>query len=322
MRGLENDDTKPSHKRVMPTVILGVILLVSIGLMYFDHTSNTFQPLRDTISVAIEPLQAAAQLPASAWQFVDRHLHRDQVLAENKELKQRLLLLRGQLQKLAALQAENDRIRALIQSPIASRSNTLIAEILDISPGPYRHVVTIDKGSPDGVAKGETVVDATGIMGQIIQTSFASSTAILITDANQGIPVEINRTGLQTIAQGTGKADTLSLPFLPANADVKAGDLLVSSGLGGRYPPNYPVAKVTRVTHPTGSDFLAVQATPTASMNHGREVLIVASGNRPEAQRAHAANPAVPGSTTNTGKQPRQSRPEQQDAPAQQHNAP
>ncbi|MES1944871.1 rod shape-determining protein MreC [Salinisphaera sp. PC39] len=275
MRGLSDDNISLFPRGPSPSIKIVLILVLSLGLMFLDHSRDTLQPVRSSLATVLQPLQIAAELPSDAADFVTHYLDRDELIAENEALSQQVLLLRARLQKLAALEAENDRIRALLSSARSLDEEVLIAEILSVSPDPYRHYVNLNKGEADGVFPGQALVDANGIMGQVTQVNAMGSTAIMITDPNHGIPVEFNRTGLQTIAQGTGKSERLLLPFLPANADVVEGDLLVSSGLGGRYPAGYPVARVSEVTHQPGDEFLTVIAEPTASLNRGREVLLV-----------------------------------------------
>lgn len=275
MRGLSKNDTELFPKGPPPSIKIVLLLILSLALMVWDHGHDTLQPLRSSIATVLQPLQFAAEMPSDAADLISDYFGRDNLIAENEALSRQVLLLRAKLQKLAALEAENDRIRALLSSARSLDEKVLIAEILSVSPDPYRHYVNLDKGRLDGVFPGQALVDANGIMGQVTSVNAMGSTAIMITDPNHGIPVEFNRTGLQTIAQGTGKSKRLLLPFLPANADVRKGDLLVSSGLGGHYPAGYPVAEVTEVSHEPGDEFLTVVAEPTAGLNRGREVLLV-----------------------------------------------
>ncbi|MES1925810.1 rod shape-determining protein MreC [Salinisphaera sp. T31B1] len=276
MRGLTDDDKTPLlNRRVAPGIKIVIIIVVSIVLMMVDHAHDSLAPVRSTLAVALQPIQIAAELPGELTEYLGRYFDRGELIADNEALSQKVLLLKVRLQKLAALEAENERIRALLASASSLDQNVLIARILSVTPDPYRHYIKLNKGSADGVFVGQALVDANGIMGQVTDVTPLDSRAILITDANHGIPVEINRTGLQTIAQGTGKSDELRLPFLANNSDIKAGDLLVSSGLGGRYPAGYPVARISTVTHQPGDEFLDVIAQPTAHLNRGREVLLV-----------------------------------------------
>lgn len=276
MRGLPNDD-KPGvlGARVAPGVTILAIVIVSITLMMVDRAHNSLSGLRSSLAVVLEPLQIAAELPGGTVDYLQQYFDRGELIHDNRQLKQQVLLLQGRLQKLAALQAENARIRALLASASALDQNVLIARILSISPDPYRQYVKLNKGSVDGVFVGQALIDAHGIMGQVTDVTPLGSRALLISDANNGIPVAINRTGLQTIAQGTGRSAELKLPFLANNADVQVGDLLVSSGLGGRYPGNYPVARVVQVAHNPGEEFLDVTAQPAAELDRGREALLV-----------------------------------------------
>ncbi|RJS94646.1 rod shape-determining protein MreC [Salinisphaera sp. Q1T1-3] len=295
MLGLSDDD-KPRvlGRRVAPGLAIVLIAIASIGVMMLDNNSNRLDRVRDALSVVVQPVQMAAEWPGRALGYLDRYFNRGALIRENDQLRQKNLLLQGRLQRLAALEAENERIRALLASASALDQNVLIARILSVSPDPYRQYVKLNKGSTDGVFVGQALIDAHGIMGQVTNVSPLSSRAILISDPNNGVPVEINRTGLQTIAQGTGHSEELTLPFLPNNADVQVGDLLVSSGLGGRYPADYPVARVTAVNHRPGGDFLDVTAAPTAELDRGREALLVWSTHQQSSDTdgADGADPA------------------------------
>ncbi|MES1929490.1 rod shape-determining protein MreC [Salinisphaera dokdonensis CL-ES53] len=280
MRGLAEDDKTPFlGRRITPGIRIVAIAVISIILMMVDHASTSLTPVRSTLAVATQPIQMIAEMPGEVAHYLGRYFDRGQLITENEALEQKVLLLQARLQRLASLQAENERIRALLASASSLDQNVLIARILSVSPDPYRHYIKLNKGSSDGVFVGQALVDANGIMGQITDVTPLDSRAILITDANHGIPVEINRTGLQTIAQGSGKTDELRLPFLANNSDIRADDLLVTSGLGGRYPAGYPVAHVTSVVHQPGDEFLDVVANPTAHLNRGREVLLVWTSN-------------------------------------------
>jgi rod shape-determining protein MreC len=199
--------------------------------------------------------------------------------AENRALRLQILQQNGELLRLHAIEAENLRIRALLASSTVLHDRVSIAEVLQISQDPYRHQILLNKGSTDGVYKGQALVDSFGVMGQIIQVNPDTAVALLINDPDHGIPVEVNRTGLQTIAVGRGDGEALSLPYLPGNADVKVGDLLVSSALGSRFPAGYPVGQVYQVHRPPGENFMEALAYPSAHLNQGRQVLLVWSHN-------------------------------------------
>ena len=248
---------------------------LSVGLMVTDHRDDArLQPVREWTARALQPLLWLASLPQATVNLGDHLRSRQDLLAENQDLHRKQLELDGRLLRMDALEAENARIRELLSSAASLQTRVLIAEILRVDQNPYRQIV-LNKGERDGVYKGQAVVDAEGIMGQVIEVNPGSSVALLVTDSDIGVPVEINRTGLQTIALGRGDGQTLSLPYLPGNADVKVGDLLVSSGLGGRYPPGYPFGRISELRHPAGENFMEGIAYPSARLNQGHQALLV-----------------------------------------------
>ena len=251
------------------------LLAICGSLIYFDFQTPKLAPLRSTLALALSPVLWVASLPqhfSDASGYLDS---RDKLAEENKQLRDRQFQLEAKLQKFQALEAENHRIRELLASAKNLQENVLITEIIAANQDPYRHQITLNKGARDQVYRGQALVDATGVMGQIIQVNPTTSVALLITDPDHGIPVEINRTGLQTIALGRGDGHGLSLPYLPGNADVKVCDLLVSSGLGGRFPAGYPVGEIHELRHAGGESFMEAIAYPKAHLNQGRQALLV-----------------------------------------------
>jgi len=296
VRGLTDDDKLPLLSRRFPAGLKVVlIVIISITLMSIDNGYKLMAPVRGSLAVALQPLQTMAELPADMLDYISRYTDRGKLIERNEALAEKLLLLQGRLQKFAALKAENERMRTLLDSAHALEQDVLIAGILSVSPSPYQHYMMLDKGSLDGVIEGQALIDANGIMGQVVSVTPMSSRAILITDAGHAIPVQNNRTGLRTIVEGTGKSDLLHLPFLPKNANIEVGDLLVTSGLGGRYPANFPVATVSKITHPRGSEFLDVIAYPTARLKHGGEVLLIRENDdKRRALQATIPDPTLP----------------------------
>ena len=256
-----------------------LLVLVSLLLMTLDHRQHHLSTLRNGLAYMVAPVQYLVDMPVNMVQWLSENLSsRQTLLEENSRLRAQRLLLEAQIQKTAALERENRRLRELLGSSFKVADRVLIAEIYKVDLDPYKHLVRINKGSGDDVYIDQPVLDADGVMGQVIEVTPVYSTARLITDPNQVIPVQVNRNGLRTIATGTGKRDQLELPYLPNNADIRKGDLLVTSGLGGIYPFGYPVAIVTRVKTDPGSPFALVTATPTAHLDRSREVLLVWSG--------------------------------------------
>ena len=274
------------------TTRLVVFSLLSIVLMMVDHRQHSLEGLRGTLSVVVYPLQYMVNAPIQATRWLNRSLAtHHHLLEENDKLRAQDLLLKARLQKLAALEAENQRLRQLLGSSVKLGDQVLIAELLAVNTDPYTHEIVINKGSDAGVYTGQPVLDADGVMGQVVHAGPLTSNVLLITDPNQAVPVQDNRNGLRTIAVGTG-SDLLSLPYLPNNADIRVGDLLVTSGLGGYYPFGYPVAVVKRVERNPSHSFAVVSAAPTAHLNRSREVLLVM--NRPPSRQTTGAARTVP----------------------------
>lgn len=244
-------------------------------MIFTDQHGTSLKPLREYAAWAASPLVWIASLPHNAVKVGAGVKTRDTLERENLELHEKQLLLQAKLQKFEALEAENYRIRELLASSKNLQDHVLIAEIIAVSQDPYRHQITLNKGSNDKVYRGQALIDASGIMGQVVEVGPSTSQALLITDPDHGIPVEINRTGLQTIALGLGDGQGLKLPFLPSNADVKVGDLLVSSALGGRFPAGYPVGQIYNVKNTAGEHFMEAVAYPSAKLNQGRQALLV-----------------------------------------------
>lgn len=266
-------------------------------MIYTDQRDDSLKPLREYTAWVVSPVVWVASLPHNAVKVGAGVKTRDTLEAENLYLREQQLLLQAKLQKLEALEAENHRIRELLASSKSLQDHVLIAEIIAVSQDPYRHQITLNKGTRDKVYRGQALIDATGIMGQVVEVGPSTSQALLITDPDHGIPVEINRTGLQTIALGLGDGQGLKLPFLPSNADVKVGDLLVSSALGGRFPAGYPVGQIYNVKNLAGEHFMEAVAYPSAKLNQGRQALLVWSEHKSTpvpAAVVEGATPATP----------------------------
>jgi len=244
--------------------------------MALDHRWHHLETIRSALSTVVYPLQYVVDLPASIGNWATDSLDsRTSLVGENGRLKQQNLMLRARLQKFEALEAENSRLRDLLQSSARVGVRVQIGELLAVDMDPFKRLITLNRGSNDGVAYGQPLLDADGIMGQVVHVSPLTSTAMLITDPSHAIPVQVNRNGLRAIALGNGSPDHLEVPNLPNNADVREGDLLVSSGLGGRFPPGYPVARISVVRKDPSRPFAEVVAAPTAQLERSREVLLV-----------------------------------------------
>jgi rod shape-determining protein MreC len=259
---------------------LGLRLLVlaaaAAGLMVADHRQHHLAAIRDGVATLAYPIQWAVSAPVQAWDAMrESFATRTRVQAENVKLASDNLVLRLKLLRFDSLEQENQRLRAARESSSRAVQRTLVAEILRVDLDPFRQRVLVNKGTRAGVFRGQAAIDANGIFGQVTRAGPLSAEIILITDPEHAIPVQVNRTGARSIALGTGRSGLLSLPYLPQNTDVIVGDLLVSSGLGGVYPPGYPVAKVASVVRDPGQPLLAVEAEPLAGLDRVPEVLLV-----------------------------------------------
>jgi len=283
------DSEARSYRNASPGLAFFLTATLSLVLMFVDHRGDYLGQIRTWLSAAIYPLQVAINSPAAGLHWMqDNFALRSTLIDDNAALRKQALIQAAQLQRMAALQAENQRFRALLDSRSRIPDRMTVAEILAVDMDPLRHRIVLNKGSPQGTYAGQVLLDATGVVGQIMRDQIYTSEAILITDPDHAIPVEVVRNGMRTIAVGTGALDQLSLPFLTRNADVKAGDLLVTSGLGGRFPAGYPVGTITAVDGSEGDAFLEVTAKPAANLDRLHEVLLVFSPEAEAPTRAEA----------------------------------
>ncbi len=235
-----------------------------------------FQPVQGGLSLLATPFYWTADLPRRVLGGIGESLSsRQHLLAENARLNNENLILQARIQRMVSLSAENARLRALLNSSALVDDTVLVAELLSVSPAPQRHEVVINRGARDGVYEGQPVIDADGLVGQVTQVSHAWSRVLLISDATHAVPVQVNRNGVRSVAEGSGRIDELQLVHVAATTDIQEGDLLVSSGLGGRFPAGYPVAVVSQVKEDPGQPFLQVTARPRAELNRSRHLLLV-----------------------------------------------
>ncbi len=277
-----------------PALGLRFLLLagLSILLLVTDHRNNHLDAVRKAIGATVYPLRVVVDAPVSLWRWIgETTASRNELQLENSRLNAERLLTQARLQRYAALEAENTRLRAMLEATASVRDRVRVAEIMSVSSNPFRHVLVVDKGTRDGVYDGQALIDADGVVGQIIEAGVLSSQGILISDPDHALPVEVNRNGLRTIAVGTGEFDRLVLPFLPNNADIREGDLLVTSGLGGAFPDGYPVAIVDSVVRIPQEPFAAVSAQPSAALNQVREIMLIWSADDGPSEETAAGNP-------------------------------
>lgn len=264
-----------------PALAFKTVLLVAaaILIMLFDRREGALGPVRSTLSAVVYPLVWAVDAPFAVGRWIGDNLaSRQQLIDRAAALEAQSLADQVRLQRLEALEVENARLRELMRSSARLVERVSVAELLSVDLDPFRHRVVVDRGVGAGAYEGMPIVDSHGVMGQLVSVGPLTSQAILITDASHALPVEVNRNGLRTIAVGTGDIDRLDLPYLPNSADVREGDLLVTSGLGGRFPRGYPVGRVRKVTRDPTAAFARIDAAPAAALNRSREVLLVFTG--------------------------------------------
>lgn len=251
-------------------------VMVSVALMAADLNYREMDLPRQWLGYLVSPVHWVVNAPLKIIDWTSTTFAtRDQLLQDNAKLNAQILVLERKSQQLAILQAENVRLRELLNASKLVNESVLAAEIIGIDPDPFTHQVIINKGQQDGIFKGQPLLDSGGLMGQIVNVDTFSSRALLVADSNHAVPVQVNRNGVRAIAVGTGNLSELELIYVPDTADIKVGDLLITSGLGEKFPSGYPVALVTQVEHDPGQAFAKVKARPTAELNQSKNVLMV-----------------------------------------------
>jgi len=251
-------------------------LILSVTLIFLDVRFSQLDPVRTVISSALTPFQWVSDLPQRFGSGVSFLMtSRDELEAEMDVMRDRMLVLERKSQKLASVTAELNRLRELLKASRVLDEGVVVTELVGASPDPDNQYIVIDKGLSEGVYEGQAVLDANGLMGQVIEVNEFRSRVLLISDNRHAVPVQVNRNGMRAIAYGVGSLDYLELGNVPDTADIEVGDLLVSSGLGGRFPRGYPVARVQSIEHDDGKPFATVKAIPEAQLNRSRLLLLV-----------------------------------------------
>jgi rod shape-determining protein MreC len=252
--------------------------LLAVVLMAMDQRGHYVPRIRSAAEYLIEPVYHVVEWPVRAMRnLYTQFQSRRSLRHENEQLKELLLGQNGALLRLDTLAEENRRLRSLFEGAQGKEFEYLFAELIQVDLDPFSHKVLIDRGSEEGVTRGQAVIDGAGVMGQIEDVHLHYSIVRLISDPNHALPVQINRTGLRTVAFGSGETGNLSLPSVPREADVREGDLIVTSGLGDRFPGGYPVARVTSIDREEGLTFAQLVAEPLAALDRGREVLLIST---------------------------------------------
>lgn len=259
----------PQHRLVL-------VLFCSALLIFFDHKMNSFESARGFLQSMISPLQYLATAPKQMMNWAAENIvTRRQLIADNEQYKINELVFHEQALQLDIVKKENERLRALLASPLRGDARKMVAEILAVDSDPYTHQVVINRGANDGVFEGQAVIDDEGIVGQILHVGTSSSRVLLITDVTHAVPVRISRNGVRLIASGVGVIDRLTHNHVPHSTDIRVDDVLVTSGLGGKFPEGYPVAKVSSVVQDESREFARIQSQPVAKIDRLRYVLLL-----------------------------------------------
>jgi rod shape-determining protein MreC len=263
-----------------PTYGLRLLLVVCIacGLMFLDHKVAHFSVVRSKVALVSHGLYQVVDAPFALLRGVgEMFVSRRDLRLDNQYLHEQNLILQGRLQRLDALEMENQRLHALYESGGQITQDMMIAQIINVDPDPFTRQIVLNRGKVHGVNLGQTVIDAQGIMGSIIAVNDFDSRVILITDSSHAVPVEDVRNGFRSIAAGTGDG-LLELKHVPNTSDIQEGDVMVTSGLGGRFPAGFPVGVVTYVKHEPGNSFAIIKLQPKAQLDRGRQVLLLKGG--------------------------------------------
>jgi rod shape-determining protein MreC len=268
--------------------------LLALGLIIVDKRYDHLGRIRRVLSVVAYPVQIAVASPFEGWDwFRESVTTRDALRADKAKLESELRLAQFRLQRYEALEAESQRLRALRDATAGVTDRFVIGDVMDVDLDAFRERVLVDKGARDGVFVGQAVLDSGGVFGQVARVGQLTAEVILVSDPTHAIPVQINRNGLRTIAVGTGDTGRLKLPYLPTSADVIAGDLLVTSGLGGGFPAGYPVGTVAEVKRDPAQSLADVDVKPSAALDRSRELMFVWLKSPPAASAALAKPPGA-----------------------------
>lgn len=253
-----------------------ILVVFAIGLMILDKQVETVSYIRGNFSTVLLPLQYLVSSPLKALDQIRSAItFQSSLVKENNNLKEQQLLLKAQVQRLLAMEKENNELKALLRSSTQVQGKLLIAQLLEVDTDPFVHQVILDKGSRDGVFIGQPVLDANGVMGKVVQVGPYSSRMLLINDPHSGIPAQDTRNGIRAIVMGDNLTGKLALVNVPQTIDIKEGDVLVTSGLGSNFPEGYPIGRVITVTKDPGLQFATITVEPSAHLDTAREVLLI-----------------------------------------------
>jgi rod shape-determining protein MreC len=254
----------------------GLVCITATVMMVVDARTAWLQTPRNVLAVGVSPIQTLASLPTTIGRVISSVLSAEpDIKIAYENLRNEYFQLKSEALLLRSLQEENEGLRSLLDASERLKEKITLAELINVSIDPYNHSVLVGRGFSHGVYQGQAVIDDQGVIGQVTEVMPFNSSVVLLTDPGHALPVQVQRTGLRTVIYGTGSVSELSVPFLNQNSDIRSGDLLVSSGLGGRFPNGYPVATVSEVKVIEDQAFMRILATPIAKLDRSNHVLLL-----------------------------------------------
>ncbi len=252
-----------------------LLIVLSIALMIVDHRSKLLEPVRIVTTLVNIPFESVINIPKTTKSLLKRYYPDDDLYQKYTELEKNQIILESRLQRYESLEKENQRLSRLLAASKRSTNEILLTEIIEFGLEPFNQKIIINRGMESGIFIGQPAIVPEGILGQVSEVGYKRSVITLITDASHGVPVQVLRNGLRTIIEGSGKSDLVKVPFLASQSDIQTGDILVTSGMGGRFPTGYRVAEVTDIVKDANAAFLDISATTTAKVGIAREVLLL-----------------------------------------------
>lgn len=276
MAGMDHAPPPFFKRGPAPLALLTFYIAVSLAIFVVDLRFKSLELLRQSIALVVDPVQRVAQTPGSLVDYANQYLQGLRSLQiENDELKHAKLNTAPDLQRLAQLEAENTRLRKLLEVKEREKANGQVAQIMYTARDPFSRKVIVDKGQQADITAGLPAIDEAGVVGQVTRVFPFSAEITLITDKDQVVPVQVVRTGQRSVVFGLGNGQ-LELRYMPANADIQVGDLLVTSGLDGIYLPGFPVAKVVNIERDSAYSFARIFCVPIAGVENFGEVMVLA----------------------------------------------
>ncbi len=285
---------KPIFRGGLPRLSFFLLILGALSLVIADLRGDSTRNIRSAISIILTPVQWLVDIPTGVADDISTVLvDRTALIKDNNQLRSNSIQLEKKVQQMMMLRAENVRLRDLLNASARVDDQVQLAELIGVNPDPFQHQIILDKGSEDGVFVGQPVLDAGGVMGQVVEVALYTNRTMLVTDGRHALPVEVVRNGMRAIALGKGSHGELDITHVTDNADIRVGDLLVTSALGGRFPYGYPLAKIVSVKRDPSRKFMIVKAKPAARLDNSRYVLMV--GNSASEQSTGTQQPAENG---------------------------